>query len=69
MHDPTPPSESKGCLTCAACGEEFHTCTSKEEALEKLRDLWGEIPLSECGVVCDDCFKKIMAREGIRSDV
>jgi len=45
---------------CARCGEEFESDWSEEEALEEKNRLFGAVPIEQCSVVCDDCFKIIM---------
>ncbi len=46
---------------CAACGGIFEKGQTEEEALkEKEANGWGAVPMEDCDVVCDDCYKKIM---------
>jgi len=44
---------------CAMCGETFEKARTEEEALEELNELFGDTPVEECEVVCDDCWQKI----------
>jgi DNA-directed RNA polymerase subunit RPC12/RpoP len=49
--------------TCAVCDEEFESERSNEEAKAESEAIWGEKPSDEThDVVCDDCFKRLMAR-------
>ncbi len=48
---------------CAACGEVFEKGVSDEEALQEKEELWGEIPLEQMVLVCDDCWKKMFPDE------
>lgn len=43
---------------CYACGNEFESGWSDKEALEEKNRMWGDIPIEECGIICDLCFKK-----------
>jgi len=45
---------------CASCGEIFEKDWSDEEALEERNEVFGNVPDSECDLVCDDCYRKIM---------
>jgi hypothetical protein len=44
--------------TCAACHQTFKYAWSDEEAKKELEQKFG-IPVEECGIVCDDCYKKM----------
>jgi len=44
-------------FTCAVCEGVFNKGRSEEEALAEKDRLWGELPVEECDLVCDDCFK------------
>ena len=46
--------------TCSACGETFNRGRPEEDALKEKDDLFPDIPIEECAIVCDDCFKEIM---------
>lgn len=46
---------------CAECGEVFEFGWTEEEArAEQEANGWGDIPDDFMGVVCDDCYKKII---------
>lgn len=48
--------------TCAVCKGEFESNWTEEEAnAEKERD-FGAVPLDQCDVVCDECYKQISPR-------
>ena len=50
--------------TCAVCGETYNKTRdgswSDEKAEEELQSNFGPIPLEECDIVCDSCYKRIM---------
>ncbi len=48
-------------FTCAICGETFECGWSEEEALKELKERFGDIPTSECDLICDPCDKKVQA--------
>lgn len=43
---------------CAACGKEFVSPWTEEEALAEAKQLWGDVPKEQMVVICDDCFAK-----------
>ena len=46
---------------CAKCGEEYIKDWTDEEAEQEKNENFGEnIPLENCAIVCDDCYKKFM---------
>jgi hypothetical protein len=47
-------------FTCDVCGGVFMSGWSEEEAVAEKERLWGDIPLEECGTVCDDCFEQVL---------
>ena len=58
-------SETAGTFTCEDCGETFGKEWSDEEAAAEAQGLFPGIDVTdpdEAGVVCDDCFNRIMAR-------
>ncbi len=55
--------------TCALCHGEFESDWSEKEALAEKQNLWGDIPINEMEVVCDDCFKMIGLPEGAKDFV
>lgn len=44
-------------FTCGMCQGTFTKSRSDDEAEAEKTALWGDIPLSECAVVCGDCFE------------
>ncbi len=44
-------------FTCTACGGTFEKAWSEAEAQKELGDLFPGVPVLECALVCDDCFK------------
>jgi hypothetical protein len=49
-------------ITCAYCGHTFESETTQEEAEAELKDVFGDVPTSECEVVCNLCYVRLMAR-------
>ena len=47
--------------TCAACGAAFEKSRPDEEALAEAHELFGDMPKEELAVVCNDCWRKLMA--------
>jgi len=45
--------------TCAICKGVFDKVTPEDEALAELKEFFGDIPVDECEIVCDDCWEKI----------
>ena len=44
--------------TCSMCQEEFRPTNTEEEALAKKKERgWGDVPIEECVIVCNDCYK------------
>ena len=41
------------------CGNTFEEDWTEEEAVAELQENFGDIPLAQCDVVCDDCYNKI----------
>lgn len=46
--------------TCAVCHETFEYGWTDDEATAEKEQLWGNVPIEECEIVCDDCFQRIM---------
>ena len=46
--------------TCSICKGVFEKGWSDEEALKETEEIFGDVPIEECDIVCDDCFKEIM---------
>ena len=44
---------------CDTCGEIFHKKWSDEDALTELKHLFN-VPVSECVLICEDCFHDIL---------
>jgi len=44
---------------CAYCGKTYGYAQTEEEAQVELKENFGDFPISECSVVCDDCYKKM----------
>ena len=47
--------------TCACCHQTFNKCRSDEEAWDEALDLHSPAELEAVAVVCDDCWRKLMA--------
>jgi hypothetical protein len=45
--------------TCAICGGTFKKGWSEEEALAEKDVLFAGVPIDECAVVCDPCWKRM----------
>lgn len=46
--------------TCAVCGETFVGTQSEEDAEAEMKGIFGNnFKKEDCGVVCDDCWKKM----------
>jgi hypothetical protein len=48
--------------TCASCHKTFISERTEEDAIAEKERLFGDVPLSQCDVVCSDCFKKMNAQ-------
>lgn len=44
-------------LVCAFCRKAFLSSMSDEEALAQLAQEFPDVPVEDCDIVCDDCFK------------
>lgn len=42
---------------CDVCGGVFEKGRQDEDAAAEARDRYGDVPIEECGIVCDDCAK------------
>ena len=53
--------------TCSHCRGTFEPAWSDEEAKAEAAETFPDVPLEECAIVCDECYKKIMswAKENI----
>jgi DNA-directed RNA polymerase subunit RPC12/RpoP len=47
---------------CAACGEHHESERSDEDAVAESKLLWGNIPMEDQVVICDDCFERGKAK-------
>lgn len=45
--------------TCAVCGQTFTKGWTEDEALAEKSEFFGDIPIEECEIVCDPCWKKM----------
>jgi hypothetical protein len=45
---------------CAACGGIFEKGWADSEAVDEQKMIFPDVPLCDCELVCDDCFKKII---------
>jgi hypothetical protein len=49
-------------FTCAVCRETFDKGWTDEEAAAELGEVFPGFEPDDCGVVCDDCYKKMMPK-------
>ena len=47
--------------TCAICKGTFYSDRPEEDALDELKENFGDIPVDECSALCEDCYKKMMS--------
>ena len=45
---------------CAECKKTFYKALTDEESKLRSEAVFGEMDISNCDIVCDDCFKIIM---------
>lgn len=45
--------------TCGMCKETFGKGWSDEEAIAEHTNLFGTKDITDCAIVCDDCFNKL----------
>lgn len=45
--------------TCAICDNTYDKTWSDEESMAEMEQIFGQVPMEECNVVCDDCYKKM----------
>lgn len=55
-------------FTCAACGETYPKERPDEEALAESKLIWGDQTPDDLAVICDDCFQRGFAGEGLIID-
>jgi len=46
--------------TCAACDGVFSFDWTEEEALAEKEKNWGDMPIEDMAIVCDDCYREMM---------
>jgi len=51
----------EGHYKCSSCGEVFKSEWSSEEASKELQERFPDVPKESCDLVCEDCYKKILA--------
>lgn len=51
---------SKKEFTCRVCERTFVQGSSDEEALAEKEKLFPDVPIEECVLVCEDCFRLTM---------
>ena len=44
---------------CAQCKITFETTWADKEVLAEKEKLFGNIPLEQCSIICDNCFQKL----------
>lgn len=44
---------------CECCRKECTKTVTEEEVLKEKEDLFPDVPIEECAIVCDDCFKNL----------
>ena len=44
---------------CGMCGGVFNKGWTEEEALEELKEYFGDVLVEDCDMVCDDCWELI----------
>ncbi len=44
---------------CAMCGGVFEKTVTEDEARTELKEFFGDVPVEDCDIVCDDCWEKI----------
>jgi hypothetical protein len=47
-------------FTCAMCSEVFNKGWTEEEALAEKKNKFGDMPIEDMDVVCEDCYREIM---------
>jgi len=48
--------------TCAGCGGVFLKVWSDEEAKAEKDAIWPDVPVSECAVLCDGCWREKISK-------
>jgi hypothetical protein len=44
-------------FTCVVCRKTFTEGWSEEEAMAELAKNFPDVPLSECEILCEDCYR------------
>jgi hypothetical protein len=44
---------------CEACGGVFEKGWSDDEAVAELDATFGGVPVEDCAIICDDCYRKM----------
>jgi hypothetical protein len=52
---------------CEGCHQVFER-GNEAEADHERQELWGDIPVEECAVVCNECFEKFMAQMALHPE-
>jgi hypothetical protein len=55
--------------TCELCHQTFDSDWPDEEAAKECEALFGQVPMSDCAIVCDDCFQMIDPRKPENAEV
>lgn len=48
---------------CSLCGKTYKYAWSKEEAINEKNKNFGNIPIEDCAIICDPCYKIMMPAE------
>lgn len=54
--------------TCARCRKTYEYGRPDGEALAEKDALWPDVPLDECDIICDDCFRTLMQKRTPRHE-
>lgn len=49
---------SRETFVCAVCGEAYDKARTDAEALAELHRDYGDVPLDQVAMVCDDCYRR-----------
>jgi hypothetical protein len=50
----------KSFTCCYICEVEFEPAWTDEEAIAEKNALFGDVPMEDCEVVCDPCWRMVM---------
>jgi hypothetical protein len=59
---PKSDQDARGTYECAMCHNTYESGWSDQEALAEKEQLWGDVPIEDCAVICNDCFQIITGR-------